>query len=81
MISLVVRESDMMDMTSFESEDSYDGKIESNVVLIRSKVDWKSTFFVKSIATLVTGSDHTKIKESIKVLNASKTVVFLVEKV
>ena len=42
--------------------------------------DWKSEHFVKSVATVLTGVDHTKLRESLEVVDVEGRRLYYLEK-
>jgi hypothetical protein len=42
--------------------------------------DWKNEAFVKSVTTLATGKDHTKLRESIEVVDKDGKRLYYLEK-
>ena len=58
--------------------DSRDGR--KRQVTVETEDDWKSESFVKSIATVTTGVDHTKLRESIEVVDRDGRRLYYLEK-
>lgn len=59
----------------FESEDG-----RRRQVSVETEDDWKGEAFIKSLATLVTGADHTKLRESVEVVDRDGRRLHYLEK-
>jgi hypothetical protein len=65
-------------LTHMLTFDSREGR--RRQVSVETEDDWKSEAFVKSAATLVTGTDHTKLRESIEVVDRDGRRLYYIEK-
>lgn len=65
----------------FSSIHVFEHKGTHRVVEVETPDDWRCEYFVKSIATLATGLDHTKLRESIEVVDKDGLRIYYVEKV
>jgi len=59
----------------FESKDG-----RRRQVSVETEDDWKGEAFIKSVATLVTGTDHTKLRESVEVVDTDGRRLHYLEK-
>jgi hypothetical protein len=59
----------------FESKDG-----RRRQVSVETEDDWRGEAFIKSLATLVTGADHTKLRESVEVVDGDGRRLHYLEK-
>lgn len=85
MITLIAERSESEKTVTFEQLDvdpTHGDRVCGNGVRVWTDSDWKSEAFVKAVATLVTGRDHTRLRESIRVVGPApeREQLFYLEK-
>jgi hypothetical protein len=71
MVTLIMEKSEVDKTLTFEQLDVdpvHGDRTTGNGVRIWTEGEWRTEAFVKAVATLATGRDHTKLRESIRVL-------------